>query len=600
MDVTHVQDFLPPNNYIFLKEVKNMKENFVDTLNGLPDYEFYVDESEYKNYMILSGEYKPFIITDKFVYRIMKKKIKDEIQFSVCPICTYVKIMVCYQDVITNERSYLVELYNGNDVVEVKCDSTILTSTGTQQILKYGCIYNEKNVKHIIEYLTICALKAPVEYCHSNIGWLINDKRTVFLGNKSYSTDNFRSKYVGHLTMEPAGSLDAWLQMVHSEILYNNKKNLMFAMTLGFSSIILGYLNNYIDIGNLMFNYYGNSSKGKTTAAMLATSVFSKPLFNNGLITTFNGTSNALITFVSQASSHTVAIDEVATTEKASFRKVLYQMCSGAERIRLNTSGELKKTKTFNSVIISTAEFQIIDETAPEGLKTRIFELEHSLTTDSQNSEHIKNCVLSNYAVAGEKFVDFIFDNKLNSIIDDFNITYKKIQRLYDKKEFKKHSLTDRILSKLSVVYLTSKYLDELFFSDNNTSSHILKCIVEIERSVATQDDISEKALDYIMQYLSKNRTKFITKNTNASDETLDSVSIEGAISNKSTYKEIIILKEIVEDILRKRGFENLKLILCKWESSGILITEKDRKYKRLKIVKYGEVQPCYVFRINY
>ena len=79
-----------------------MKEIFIDTLNGLPDYEFYVDEPEYKNYMALSEDYKPFIITDKFVYRIMKKKIKDEIQFSVCPICTYVKIMACYQDVVTN------------------------------------------------------------------------------------------------------------------------------------------------------------------------------------------------------------------------------------------------------------------------------------------------------------------------------------------------------------------------------------------------------------------------------------------------------------------------------------------------------------------
>lgn len=545
-----------------------------------------LEENEYQQYITLAEEMMPFIVSKKWIFRLFEKITKQSTKYFIQPICTYCKVVACQQDIWTNERKYEVELFNGKEKQTIIFDSTILTTLGAQQLLRFGCVFDEKSLRFLLEFLSISAFNSPIKNVHSKLGW--KDDNT-FLSYKVYSPKQIESAYSGNIDIIPKGSLDKWLDMVKNEVVDNVP--LFFGMLLGFSSVVLGFLNQHIDLGNLMFNYCGHSSKGKTTVAMLATSVFSKPIFNRGLLSTFNSTNNALVTFISQANSHTVAIDEIATSERTGFRKVLYQICSGAERMRLNTSGEMKESKSFNSIIISTAEFPIIDETAPEGLKTRVFEIEDTLTTSAENSDNIKKVVLENYGVAGQAFLEFLFVNKLSSLLNDYYDCVDELKIFHINQEYEKHALTDRILSKLSVVLQTSKYFVECF-GINCKTHDIIEYVVGFERSVSTQLDISAKALEYITQYVSRHRNRFVI-----GKEDID-FPAEGRISNKRNYKEIAILKEIVEDILENKGFENKKLIYSKWEDNNILDSEKDRKYKRLRLTRGGEIQPCFVFKI--
>ena len=87
-------------------------------------------------------------------------------------------------------------------------------------------------------------------------------------------------------------------------------------------------------------------------------------------------------------------------------------------------------------------------------------------------------------------------------------------------------------------------------------------------------------------------RNRFVDSNEESS------FAVEGKITKKANYKEIAILKEIVEDVLKCKGFENPKLLYQKWSESKMLISEKDRKYKRIRLTKGGEIQPCFVFKI--
>lgn len=545
-----------------------------------------LEENEYQQYITLAEEMMPFIVSEKWIFRLFEKRTKQSTKYFIQPICTYCKVVACQQDIWTNERKYEVELFNGKEKQTIIFDSAILTTLGAQQLLRFGCVFDEKSLRFLLEFLSISAFNSPIKNVHSKLGW--KDDNT-FLSYKVYSPKQIESAYSGNIDIIPKGLLEKWLDMVKNEVIDNIP--LFFGMLLGFSSVLLGFLNQHLDLGNLMFNYCGHSSKGKTTVAMLATSVFSKPIFNRGLLSTFNSTNNALLTFISQANSHTVAIDEIATSERTGFRKVLYQICSGAERMRLNTSGEMKESKSFNSIIISTAEFPIIDETAPEGLKTRVFEIEETLTTSAENSDNIKRVVLENYGVAGQAFLEFLFVNKLDALLTDYYECVEELKSFHINQKYEKHALTDRILSKLAVVLQTSKYFVECF-GINCKTQDIIEYVVGFERSISTQLDISAKALEYIMQYVSRHRNRFVTGN-----EDID-FSAEGKISNKRNYKEIAILKEIVEDILENKGFENKKLIYSKWEDNNILDSEKDRKYKRLRLTKGGEIQPCFVFKI--
>lgn len=545
-----------------------------------------ISQEEYENYLQFSNSSQPFLIGEKLIYRLVKKSTKTSTEYFILPICTTCKIVASLQDISTNQRKYKIEIFNGEASKTVVFDSNIISTNGCQQLLSYGCIFDDNNIKFLVEYLSLSAINAPIETVHSKLGWYNNK---LFLSGKSYSKEIINSNYVGEINVSSHGSLDEYLKMIKEEVIDNTA--LFFALLLGFSSMLLGFLNQHIDLGNLLFNYCGNSSKGKTTVAMLATSVFSKPLLNNGLIVTFNSTSNALVQFVSNANAHTVAIDEVATAEIKNFRKLLYQICSGAERMRLDTNGNIRQINYFNSAIITTAEFNIIDDSAPDGLRTRIFEIDGSLTTSAENSDKIKKTIIENYGIAGEKYTEYLFNIKISVLITDYFLTLQELKNVYAEKEYSKYALTDRIISKLTVILQTAKYFEECFGIVYKYED-LIDYIINIERSIGTDSDISEKALEYILQYVSRHRNRFVDSYEESS------FAVEGKITKKANYKEIAILKEIVEDVLKGKGFENPKLLYQKWSESKILISEKDRKYKRIRLTKGGEIQPCFVFKI--
>ena len=70
-------------------------------------------------------------------------------------------------------------------------------------------------------------------------------------------------------------------------------------------------------------------------------------------------------------------------------------------------------------------------------------------------------------------------------------------------------------------------------------------------------------------------------------------------ISRSLSESEISVLKSIVESVLTKNGYESIKTLTDKWQDNKLLLCEKDRAYKRVKLSKDLPPQPCYVFRLS-
>ncbi len=544
-----------------------------------------ITEEDYKEYekLAING----YICTPNRVVRIYSKTTKQSSLFFLQAISTRVEIKECLQDISLNQRKYKIEVFNGVASNTIIADSDVLTASGCKQLLASGCIYDESQLRFFLHYLAQQACSTPIHYVHSRLGWSVINNTTVFLSGTSIPDSS--SQYVGNLQLEPIGSLEEWLSMIKKEVLGNTA--LEFGTILGFASVVLGYLNKYRDLGCMVFNYSNSSSKGKTTVAMLAASVFGSPQFDDGLITTFNSTSNALVGFVSHANSHTVVIDEVATAEKAGARKTLYQFCTGRDRMRLKTDGTLRETHDFNSIIITTAEFPIIDETAPNGLRARVFEITGDLTTSAGNADAIKKCVFKNYGHAGIVFAKYIM-NKLDAIVDDYDAIVKILEEHHAENDCESGELTKRILSKLAVVVLTAYYVKECFEMKLRVKNLINYCLA-LEQGVTGEIDIADKAIDCIVQYVARHGNRFISNNEEFCS------AVDGKIRNTGYGKEITILKTVVENILKDNGFENPKILYKKWHEQKLLISERDRPYKRVRLTKDLPVQPCFILKIN-
>lgn len=549
-----------------------------------------LDEIDYAEYLKLSDS--GFITTDKWILRLEKKTIKNETVYSVLPVSTYVKIKYCQQDIITKGRTYCVELFNGNNNAEVILGSEILTAQGVKALLAHGCLYDENKVRCLLKYLSNSAYHAPVRNVHSRLGWLWNGEEPIFLANKAISRSEFESSYIGQIDIEPKGSLDSWLEMVKVEIVGNTAAEI--CMIIGFASIILGYLNHFTDLGCLLFNLCNTSSKGKTTLALLSASVCGNPSLDKGVVTTLNSTQNALVAFVAQADSHTVALDECGAGDSGSFRKTMYQLATGRDRMRLNTDGRIRDSNCFNSCIICTSEFPIVDSTAPNGIRARVFEITDTLTTSAENADNIKKCVYQNYGYAGTEFVRFIMQDKLDTILDDYDKCRKNLSSCGDKFGITPGELTERVYSKLAIVLLTAKYVNQFFELGINLKA-IAKYLLKLEQSIQTQADVAEKALDLILQYVSIHNNHFLYGNDTGQ---YPSSCVEGKIKNYSGYKDIIVLKVVVDKLLFDNGFENPRAIYGKLIEKTLLLPAKDRPEKKVRLIMNLPGQPCLTFRI--
>ena len=152
---------------------------------------------------------------------------------------------------------------------------------------------------------------------------------------------------------------------------------------------------------------------------MLATSVFSNPMLNRGCAISFNATENALIQFISSCGGHTVVVDEVALCYSKDFNRIMYSICNGRSKMRLSGDATQKEVTEFNGVVISTAEFSLLNEDTPNGIKARVFEIKDMLTDSAENSDNIKSCIYENYALAGEIFIKLLI-HKEDKVFADY------------------------------------------------------------------------------------------------------------------------------------------------------------------------------------
>ena len=542
-------------------------KNFKTVTFSQEQYEQLKQEPEY---------HPPFYLSDDMLCFIDVNESKGNISVSLIPIATYIKVVERQRNISTDEYTYLIVIKNDGVSTELILKGEELITLNFKNLMAYGFLFEEQYARFLQKYLVQSANEAPMKTVHSTLGWI--DENT-YLSNNVYSKSEIQSEYIGKTDFTPKGSSEAYINLINTDVLEYTP--LLFVWLLGFASAILSYLNQYLDIGCLLIGLNNLSSNGKTTAAMLTTSVTSNPVFDRGLMTNFSGTSNAILGYVSLFNGHTVVLDEAATNEAKNTRKLLYQLCSGRERKRLDTSGELKYTAEFSSIVIITGEFSIIDETASNGVRARVFEITDDLTESAEHSNIIKQTVLANYGLLYDDFLKYLI-GCLDDVLDDYNSLVKVLKSSF---QGVKGELTERVLEKLAVIYLTAYYVKDCFNFDIDLGM-IKQYIYKLEANVNNEADISEKAFETVMQYVCKHSGKFV-------------YGQEGKITPRGSNYEIAILKTVVEDILKTNNFENNKVIYNKWLQKGYLLSERDRPYKRMVISNDLPKQACFVFNLK-
>lgn len=443
-----------------------------------------------------------------------------------------------------------------------------------------GLDVSYENVKYVATFLREQQKVAPHKEIYQEVGWHeASEGNQIFRHHTILSTDS-NVKAVndlenGSYNLEPKGTLEAWKNMISTEVANNQMLQLLLCM--GFSSAIVGYLSrSYDDVDSLFVHLVGNSTKGKTTGALLFASIFGLPSNKKkGLQKTWNGTSNATINMMGGNYGIPVVLDELSMNSAKSLTSELYVLTSGQEKSRLTETIEQRKQKTWATTILSTGEKSIFELTNQNvGLTVRVFEFTHvAWTTSAEHADAIRGVIQENYGHAGVVFVQYLFDQGL-SIIDETWERWQKtcLARLPDS------PFRTRIAKKYAVILAAGDLANQCLDLLLNLEA-ILSFLVQDEENKVASRDIGSKALNVITQLVIQHQINFRREGSFTHP-----INCWGKMFMHQDYVEVAFLKSVLEQQLRMSGFDDPRVVIRDWKEKGWLVTEGDRATKRTRI----------------
>lgn len=305
---------------------------------------------------------------------------------------------------------------------------------------------------------------------------------------------------------------------------------------------------------------------------------------------------------------------------------MMYQK-SRTVKLRLNGDASLQDVKEFSSVIFTTSEISFISEKSMDGIKTRVFQIEDTLTKNAQNSDNIKNIVMQNYGVAGNEYLQMLVNKGQEIIEADYHkykdMLIKNSKELDEKLQVKgsniltdstlaayeqKKRLTDRILSKLAIVVQAAEYAKELF-NFNIEISDMIDYSLNLTNAIESAQTPEDELLTIVHEDFVKNIRKykmnypfalkvFGKRKAEAIDYNSLNIGYVGLIrlSASDNYYEICVAKNYFEQLMKNNQILDFRKRLKNLRASGILVAEKDRLVAREKIIEIIDLK-VYIFR---
>ena len=466
-----------------------------------------------------------------------------------------------------------VELNVTRDKVMSKREIIKLSSDGADVI--------DENAKYHIRSIVYQERKiGKVNNTHSEIGFSIYNNKEIFKLDRAINED---SKYVGRLDLKPKGNLNDYLNDIKEYVAPYT--NISLAFVIGVTSAVIAKLNNYCeDVNTLLVHLVSESSKGKSTATMLAISVWSNPkLGAGGLYNTWNSTENALLTSLSGNYGLTYALDELSMSKIEDTTNLIYNLVGGKDKSRLTKEIEVRKSGTWVTTIISNGEASLLGKAKNNtGLEIRTLELDGVVwTEDAKHSNDVKALVNRNYGVFGysfaEKLINYSID-KLKSLFEREKINF--VEKLKEKNLI--DNMIERTASKYAVIILTARLINS-GYKDYGISldiEGISSLLIDTEEKSINRRGIKLKAEDWLVQYVESNASKF--KCGKESNPNVDYWGTRRELANGEL--EIAILRNRFEEVMKQGRFEDPKVVLEQFRKEGKLDYEKGRLTRKRKI----------------
>lgn len=489
-------------------------------------------------------------------------------------LCRFLTLLKMIENEDTGNFQYLLEMETAVGMRQCTTDKQTVTMRRFDSLTAKGFTYNEEYTDLIIKYLLLAENDAEKILQYTYLG---------FRNNRFWGYTEAGKEYIGNLKLECS------LEYSKDELnnLLEDAVNLQFALTVGASTAVLGYLGQKTPLTTNIVHFWGDTSVGKTTALLTAISVWGKPTIDSGLLSTWNQTENALMSNrLANNHSAVVALDESSLC-RYDLSSMIYNVSQGVNRQRLKKNTTPVSTTKWLTTVISSGESPLLEHTNQNGgLTVRCFDFHLQITKSADHANEVKSFVLNNYGQIGKEIVNNLEESEFSEIREMFEEKRAAVLEAIPQAEHL--PITDRIADSYAIWLLTADFLNELGITMQY--EEILQILLNHHQELGKSYNIGKMLHNIILSRVASKKTLYPRR-----CEYFGIGNIEGLVSDDT----VIIIATEFERILRENGFTDRLLCLRSLYKSGLLKKQRDDTYYSKILINNVSVKAV-VININF
>lgn len=476
------------------------------------------------------------------------------------------RILVCYHPIVPIEKyknyedgseKIKIGFYKNNVWNYVIVDKSLISSN--QSIIKLsdiGISVTSETAKFLVKYLAeienLNKDKIPTSISVSRLGWV--DDEVLMPYSDKYEFDNEKDMPNIKEKFGENGKLEDWIEFFKERRKYNNISRIIMAAS------VVSILLKRIKQSGFTLHIWGTSEYGKTVACMVGQSIFGNPSQNDnkGIGINFNFTVVGLEYRLNTYNNIPLFINEMQHQKDAKdYDKILFLISEGKGRTRSTKVGGLAKENSWNNVVITNGEKNIIKENSNAGAYNRCISCEVTNHT-YENLSEVADFVKDNYGTPIREILKHINDFDYKKIYNSF------IDSLKDDDTTNKQKILKALL------LLGDKIIVDTLFKDN----YYLTLSDLVDKTISKKDiAIEERAYELIKDWYVSEKRHFLTEDGDAIANQDIKVEIYG---RELKYGYVAIIPTVLRKALQDNGFDFNEVVNA-WKRKGYIKHEKNR-----------------------
>lgn len=585
---------------LYQDEIKADIDDFMKVMNKVKDvcqkkrytgfsstYKLYKDSQQ--DQYVYESNFLTFNGLNENNYNTNRYELSSEgIIYEVVP--NVGRILVCYHPIVPVQKYRSVEdgtekiklaYYTNSEWKSVIVDKSIISSS--QAIIKLadlGIAVNSENAKYLIKYLSeienLNKDKIKTEISVSRLGW-INDKLVPY--DKTYEFDNAKDLPRVDERFGTSGKLEDWVEFFKERRKINNITRIIMAGAV--ASILLKFIKQ----SGFTIHIFGESGYGKTLACMVGQSIFGNPSQNDssGIGINFNFTNAGLEYRLNLYNNIPLFINEMQLQRDAKdYDKMLFMIESGRGKARSTKVGGIGKENSWNNVVITNGEKNIVKANSDNGAYNRCFCCE-ILESAFEDPIEVADFVKEHYGNPIREILKHLKDYDIKKIFKEKR----------EETKIQGKSISEKQKTLEALIMTGDKILTDIIFKDK-----FYLTIKDFENKVVKEKEtaIEERAYEVVKDWVITKERCFLSKDSDGTEDRYKNIDIYGKKMAGVNNGYIAFLIQPLKKVLEENGFD-FGQITSVWKRKGYTKCDKNKNQKTVQIL--GNSAKCVVLNME-